>query len=124
MKKEKVTIPCLLKRSILCLNHFNILKNDKIAYDPAINQSIVSGQQAMDVHSAFPLPGAASCSFLNIIKRIHRISIPALVIHRDNDNIDPPKTSELFLNLWLVKNHSNFFPREDIAVIEIRKKIK
>ncbi len=95
----------------LRLKLVHALKSALVAYDPTINQSIISDQRMIDAYSAFPLPGAAPCAFVDTIKRIHQISIPTLVMHGENDHIDPPKTAEMIFETLTCEKSLEFLPQ-------------
>ena len=100
-----------LTGSGLRLNLVHVLKNAQVAYDPVINHSIISDQRMIDAYSAFPLPGAAPCAFVDTIKRIHGISIPTLVMHGEDDHIDPPKTAEMIFKTLTCEKSLEFLPQ-------------
>jgi len=79
----------------LRLNLVYFLKTAQVACDPTVNQAVVSNPRMIDAYSAFPLPGAAPCAFVDTITRVHRISIPTLVIHGREDQVDAPATARL-----------------------------
>jgi len=79
----------------LRLNILHILKTAHVASDPLVNQRVLSDPQTIAAYSAFPLPGAAPCAFVNTITRIHNISVPTLVIHGQEDQVDSPETAQL-----------------------------
>ena len=79
----------------LRLNLVHLLKTAHVACDPAVNQTIVTNPRTIDAYAAFPLPGAAPCAFVDTITRVRRISIPTLVIHGREDQIDAPATAQV-----------------------------
>lgn len=111
MKNDKITIFSHITGSGLRLSLVHVLKSAKVAYDPAINQSIISDPRMIDAYSAFPLPGAAPCAFVDTIKRIHKISIPTLVMHGEDDHIDPPETAELIFKTLTYDKSLEFSPQ-------------
>ncbi|MFZ2631014.1 MAG: alpha/beta fold hydrolase [Desulfosalsimonadaceae bacterium] len=79
----------------LRLNLVHLLKTAHVACDPTVNQGIVSNPRMIDAYAAFPLPGAAPCAFVDTITQVHRISIPTLVIHGREDQVDAPETAQV-----------------------------
>ncbi|RJP86499.1 MAG: alpha/beta fold hydrolase [Desulfobacteraceae bacterium] len=79
----------------LRLDLVHLLKAAQVASDPAVNQSIVSNPKMIAAYAEFPLPGAAPCAFVDTITRTHKISIPTLVIHGEEDHVDSPQTARL-----------------------------
>jgi len=103
MNKEKVTIPC----------HSETISGVlfKTNHDLTVNPSIISDPRMIDAYSAFPLPGAAPCAFVDTIKRIHKISIPPLVMHGEDDHIDPLKTAKMIFESLTCKKLIEFLPQ-------------
>jgi alpha-beta hydrolase superfamily lysophospholipase len=79
----------------LRLNILNMLKTANVASDPLVNQRVLSDPQTIAAYSAFPLPGAAPCAFVDTITRIHNITAPTLIIHGQEDQVDSPETARL-----------------------------
>jgi len=79
----------------LTLNLLHMLKTAHVAVDPDVNQRVLSDPQTIAAYSAFPLPGAAPCAFVDTITRIHHISSPSLVIHGREDQVDSPETAQI-----------------------------
>ncbi len=100
-----------LTGSGLRLKLVHVLKNAQVAYDPVINQSIISDQKIIEAYSAFPLPGAAPCAFVDTIERINKISIPTLIMHGEEDHIDPPKTAEMIAENLTCEKSLKFLPQ-------------
>jgi pimeloyl-ACP methyl ester carboxylesterase len=79
----------------LRLNILHMLKTAHVATDPLVNQRVLSDPQTIAAYSAFPLPGAAPCAFVDTITRVHDISAPTLVIHGQEDQVDSPESARL-----------------------------
>lgn len=73
-----------------------LLKTVSAAFDPAVNEIIISDPKIRAAYASFPFPGAAQCAFVDTIRRVHRIQIPTLIIHGKEDRVDPPQTAQLF----------------------------
>jgi len=94
----------MITGSDLRLKLIHVLKKAKVAYDPTVNDNIICDKKMLEAYSSLPFPGAGQCAFVDTIKRTHRIKIPTLIIHGNDDHIDPPKTAlELFDSLTCEK---------------------
>jgi alpha-beta hydrolase superfamily lysophospholipase len=87
-----------LTGSDLKLNLTHLLKTISAAYDPAVNEKIISDPNIRAAYAAFPFPGAAQCAFVDTIQRVSRIQIPTLIIHGKEDQVDSPQTARLFFD--------------------------
>ena len=67
----------------------------EVVSDPDINGRLNSDPKSIEAFMSFPLPGAAESFFVNTLKKVSGISIPALVIWGEEDKFDPPKTAEM-----------------------------
>ncbi|MGM0454449.1 MAG: alpha/beta hydrolase [Thermodesulfobacteriota bacterium] len=86
--------------SDLRLNLQSVLKNAHVAYDPAVNEAIVSDPRMLAAYAALPLPGAAACAFVDTVDRVGGITQPTLIMHGENDGIDSKETAyQLFERL-------------------------
>ncbi len=89
-----------LTGSDLRLNLQSVLKKAHVAYDPAVNEAIVSDPRLLAAYAALPLPGAAACAFVDTMDRVGGITAPTLVMHGENDQIDTKETAfQLFERL-------------------------
>lgn len=79
----------------LRLNLVHLLKTAQVACEPGINQAVTSNPRMIEAYAAFPLPGAAPCAFVDTISRVHSISIPTLVIHGREDQVDSPESAKV-----------------------------
>ena len=78
--------------------HFSLMSmagGIHVASDPEINQKLVTDPRIVEVYSSFPLLGAAQCFFVDTLKRVGRITAPTLVLHGQDDQLDPPKSAQL-----------------------------
>ena len=103
--KKKVT------GSDLRLKLLPVLKSARVAHDPAVNQSIISDPKMIDAYSAFPLPGAAPCAFVDTIRHISKISIPTLVLHGEEDHVDPPETAGILFETLTCEKAIELIPQ-------------
>jgi alpha-beta hydrolase superfamily lysophospholipase len=75
-----------------------VLKSANVAFDPAVNQQIISDPSLIEAYAAFPLPGAAACALVDTLNRVHEIQVPTLVMHGTEDQVDPPETARLLFD--------------------------
>lgn len=105
----------ILKKKItgsdLRLKLVHVLHNARVAHDPKVNQSIISDPKMIEAYAAFPLPGATPCAFVDTIKRLNAISAPTLVIHGQDDHIDPPDTASMIFNTLTCEKSLEFLPQ-------------
>jgi len=92
----------------LRLKLLHVLKNAQVAFDPKVNQAVISDPKMIAAYSAFPLPGAAPTAFVDTIDRIDSISVPTLVMHGKNDQVDPPETATLLYESLKCKKSLSF----------------
>lgn len=104
-----------LKRKItgrdLRLNILSELNKATVAHDPAVNQAIISDAALVAAYSRFPLPGAAATAFVDTIKRIDKITAPTLILHGEEDQVDPPDTARVIFNTLTCKKALEFIPQ-------------
>ncbi len=87
-----------------------VLKSATVAYDPAVNRQIINDPALIEAYSAFPLPGAASCAFVDTLTRVHGIQIPTLVMHGKEDKVDPPETARLLFDALTCEKSLELIP--------------
>lgn len=63
--------------------------------DPAIERRLKTDPHTLEAFMAFPLPGAEQAFFVDTLSRVHRVTIPTLVLWGEEDKIDPPETGRL-----------------------------
>lgn len=129
--RSLVTIARLKKKltgTELRLNMLSVLKSATVAFDPELNEQIINDPSLVEAYSALPLPGAAACAFVDTINRVHRITVPTLVIHGKEDKVDPPETARrLFealagqksLELIPESGHSGHLDTQKAKVMEL-----
>ena len=88
----------LFTREDLRLSLVKELQRAEAASDPEVNRRWLENPKVIEMWSAFPLPGAAQSLIVDTIKRVHRITVPTLVIHGEDDKIDPPETARVLFN--------------------------
>jgi alpha-beta hydrolase superfamily lysophospholipase len=88
----------LFTKEDLRLSLVKELRKVDAASDPEVNRKWIENPIVVGMWSAFPLPGAAPSVIVNTIKRVHKITVPTLVIHGEDDKVDPPETAEKLFN--------------------------
>ncbi len=75
------------------------------ASDPEVNRRWKENPKVLEMWSAFPIPGASPSLMVDTIKRVHRITCPTLVIHGEDDKVDPVMSAHmLFHALTCIKS--------------------
>jgi len=87
-----------------------VLKSANVAFDPAVNQQILNDPSLLEAYSAFPLPGAAACAFVDTLNRVGEIQIPTLVMHGREDQVDPPATARLLYDALTCEKSLELIP--------------
>ena len=87
-----------------------VLKSANVAFDPAVNQQILNDPSLLEAYSAFPLPGAAACAFVDTLNRVGEIQIPTLVMHGREDQVDPPETARLLYDALTCEKSLELIP--------------
>jgi uncharacterized protein len=82
--------------SDLRLDLTHLLKTVSAAYDPVVNEKIISDSKIRAAYASFPFPGAAQTAFVDTIQRVNHIKIPTLIMHGREDKVDSPQTAQLF----------------------------
>ena len=67
----------------------------EVASDPEVNRRWKENPKVLEMWSAFPVPGATPSLIVDTIKRLYLITVPTLVIHGENDKVDPVETARL-----------------------------
>jgi uncharacterized protein len=70
----------------------------EVASDPQVNQRWKENPRVLEMWSSFPVPGALPSLIVDTIKRVHLIDAPTLVIHGENDKVDPVETAHLLFH--------------------------
>jgi len=88
----------------LRLSMVNAFRKIEVASDPEVNRNWGQNPRVIEMWSSWPIPGAIESVIVNTIDRVHMISAPTLVMHGQDDKIDPPETATaLFERLTCVK---------------------
>jgi len=78
--------------------------NVPAASDPEVNLRWRENPKVLKMWSNVPFPGFTPSLIVDTIKRVHLITVPTLVIHGEDDKVDPPETARLlFAALGCVK---------------------
>jgi uncharacterized protein len=97
------------------------------ASDPEVNRRWRENPKVIKMWSAFPLPGATPSLIVDTITRVPEITAPTLVIHGEDDKVDPVETAYLLFDaLTCVKRlcivpgngHMGHLDRKKAAVME------
>ena len=99
-----------LTKQDLHLSLAKMVSTIPVASDPQVNSDFISDQRVIDGYSAFPLPGAAHCFFVNTLKRVGSIAVPTLVMHGQEDKVDPPETAELLYDALTCEKQLEIIP--------------
>jgi len=67
--------------------------NAQVACDPEVNRRWKENPKMLSMWAAFPFPGGVPSVVVDTITRVHRITVPTLVIHGGDDKVDPPETA-------------------------------
>ncbi len=80
-------------------------KKVEAASDPEVNRRWKENPKVLKMWSAFPIPGASPSLIVDTLKRVHLITSPTLVIHGEDDKVDPVKSAQmLFQALTCIKS--------------------
>jgi len=82
----------------------------KVASDPQVNQQVRNDARLIQAFSAFPLPGAAECFFVDTLRRVGRIVAPTLVLWGEDDELDPPESGHLLYAALTCKKRLEIIP--------------
>lgn len=112
----------------LRLSMVNAFRKIEVASDPAINRNWGQNPRVLEMWSSWPMPGAIESVIVDTIDRVHRVSAPTLVLHGQDDKIDPPETARvLFETLTCIKQlniipgngHLGHLDRNKTAVLNL-----
>ena len=88
----------------LRLSMVNEFRKIEVASDPKVNSDWGKNPKVLDMWSSWPMPGSEESVIVDTIDRVHMVSAPTLVMHGQEDRIDPPETARmLFDQLTCVK---------------------
>jgi alpha-beta hydrolase superfamily lysophospholipase len=68
------------------------------ASDPEVNRRWRENPKVLAMWSAFPLPGATPSLIVDTIRRVPCIKAPTLVIHGEDDRVDPVRSAHLLFD--------------------------
>ncbi len=88
----------LITKEDLRISMVGPFKKVEVASDPQVNRRWKENPKVLKMWSAFPVPGASPSLIVDTIKRIHLITVPTLVIHGEDDKVDPPQTAHLLFD--------------------------
>jgi alpha-beta hydrolase superfamily lysophospholipase len=69
------------------------LSHLQLAFDPKINQEIAADPRLRAAYSSIPFPGSGGCYFVDTLARARAIRVPTLVLHGEEDRLDPPESA-------------------------------
>lgn len=85
----------LITKEDLRLSMVGPFQKVEVASDPGVNRRWKENPKVLEMWSAFPVPGATPSLIVDTIKRVHLITVPTLVIHGEDDKVDPVETARL-----------------------------
>lgn len=85
----------LITKEDLRLSMVGLFKKVEVASDPQVNRRWKENPKVLEMWSAFPVPGATPSLIVDTIKRVHLITVPTLVMHGEDDKVDPVETAHL-----------------------------
>ena len=88
----------LITKEDLRLSMVKPFEKVEAASDPEVNRRWRENPRVLEMWSSFPLPGGTQALIVDTIERVHRITAPTLVIHGEEDKVDPPETARLLYN--------------------------
>jgi len=79
----------------------------EVASDLEVNRNWGKNPRVLEMWSSWPMPGSEESVIVDTIDRVHMVSAPTLVLHGQEDRIDPPETATmLFEKLTCIKQLS------------------
>ncbi len=94
----------------------------RVASDPQINDEITKDPRLIEAYSAYPLPGAYQCFFVDTLKRVDKITVPTLVMHGEEDKLDPPETARLLFAALTCEKRLEMLPGSGhVGIKDIQK---
>jgi pimeloyl-ACP methyl ester carboxylesterase len=95
----------VLTKDDLRISMIGPFKKVEAASDPEVNRRWKENPKVLKMWSAFPIPGASPSLIVDTLKRVHLITCPTLVIHGEDDKVDPVKSAQmLFQALTCIKS--------------------
>ncbi|VFU14770.1 Tropinesterase [anaerobic digester metagenome] len=68
------------------------------AHDPEVNEQWRSNPRVVEMWSSFPFPGSEASVYVDTLTRVHRITVPTLVLHGAQDRVDSPQTAHMLFD--------------------------
>lgn len=68
------------------------------AHDPEVNEQWFSNPRVVEMWSSFPFPGSEASVDVDTLTRVHRITVPTLVLHGAQDRVDSPQTARMLFD--------------------------
>ncbi len=68
------------------------------AHDPEVNEWWRSNPRVVEMWSSFPFPGSEASVDVDTLTRVHRITVPTLVLHGAQDRVDSPQTARVLFD--------------------------
>lgn len=100
----------VLTKKDLRLSLAGMVQTIPFASDPQVNSAFISDKRLIEGYSAFPLPGAEQCFFVDTLKRVGSITVPTLVLHGQEDKVDPPETARLLYEALTCEKQLEIIP--------------
>jgi alpha-beta hydrolase superfamily lysophospholipase len=79
----------------LRVSMIHVLRKVEAAHDPEVNAQWRSNPRVVEMWSSFPFPGAGASVAVDTIARVHRITVPTLVLHGAQDKVDGPDSARM-----------------------------
>jgi uncharacterized protein len=95
----------LITKEDLRLSMVGAFRKVEVASDPQVNRRWKENPKVLEMWSAFPVPGSTPSLIVDTIKRVHLITAPTLVIHGEDDKVDPPETAHLLFDALTCVKH-------------------
>ena len=87
------TVKRMLTKRGLRISMLRMARRRPFASDPEVNRVITNDPHFIEAYSSFPFPGASQYLFVDTIKRVGGIAAPTLVLHGEDDRLDPVDTA-------------------------------
>ncbi len=100
----------LITKEDLRLSMVGPFSKVEVASDPQVNRRWKENPRVLEMWSAFPVPGATPSLIVDTLKRVHLITVPTLVIHGEDDKVDPVETAHLLFGALRCVKHICIVP--------------
>jgi uncharacterized protein len=116
----------VIKRAItgkeLRLSLAKMAETLRVASDPQVNEEITKDPRLIEAYSSYPLPGAYQCFFVDTLTRVGKITVPTLVMHGEQDKLDPPETARLLFAALTCEKRLEILPGSGhVGIKDIQK---